>query len=169
MSIRSSFLAGQDSYDIGLRFGIPESMVCVILDLDRKRSPKLMNANSQQKPVPRISRREIAVQTALAFGLTPAEMFSRTSSPRISKPRFAAFLLIRGFYPRTSHAALGRIFGGMDRTTVSHGERRAAALVASDPVYAARVYAARAAIESWRPGAPRPNVVYAPAMREAGA
>lgn len=74
------------------------------------------------------------------YHITKVEMSSRQRSAWLVKPRQIAFYLTCRLTGR-SLPEIGRQFGGKDHTTVLHGRRKVAALMALDADYADRVRA----------------------------
>jgi chromosomal replication initiator protein len=75
-----------------------------------------------------------AIQAAACehFGLTLAELLSRSRAERVLWPRQAAMYLCKELTTQ-SLPAIGRAFGGRDHTTVLHACKRVAAHIATSP------------------------------------
>ncbi len=81
-----------------------------------------------------------AIQTVVAdrFGMTVLDLLSRRRARAVARPRQVAMWIARH---ATLHSLpeIGRAFGDRDHTTVMAAIARVDALMAADPLFAARV------------------------------
>jgi hypothetical protein len=75
---------------------------------------------------------EIRIEVARHFRLQPSDLVARSRKRRIARPRQIAMWFARSRTTR-SLPEIGRMFGGLDHTTVLHGIKRIDALVMVNP------------------------------------
>lgn len=92
-----------------------------------------------------------AIQMACAaeFRVTLRDIISARRTHMVVVPRQVGMYLSRHLTTR-SFPEIGRLFGGKDHTSVMHAERKIAAMIDADPVFASRVQSIRERIEAER-------------------
>ncbi len=71
-------------------------------------------------------KRAYLISRAMEFGFTVAEILSPTLKRHVVHTRQDIMLEIKERWPETSLPQMGRLFGGLDHTTILHGLRQAA-------------------------------------------
>jgi len=88
---------------------------------------------------------DIIRRVAGAFGVTVAELKSKSRYRRVTEPRFAAYWLLRKHRTaaglQRSYPEIGRMMGGKDHSSVIHGEARAMEIAERCEDYARRLLA----------------------------
>lgn len=82
--------------------------------------------------------RDIAARVSEFYGLTPALLIAPSRKRRIARPRQVAMYLSRRLTKR-SLPEIGRLFGGLDHTTVLHATRRVTHLMQMKSEFALEV------------------------------
>lgn len=108
----------------------------------RWRGPKLPPAPAVASPalvslLP-LSIRAVSYAVSREFGVSMADLISHRRFWHIARPRQVAMYLAEKLTGK-SLPQIGLFLGGRDHTTVLHGVRRIAAMLACDPELAARV------------------------------
>lgn len=101
-----------------------------------------------KRPGHQIMARDILDLVGKHYGVTPAVMVSARRSRPVARCRQRAWFLIREYRPNVSLPEIGRLTGGRDHTTVLHGVRLVADLVATVPEEAAELDTLRALIDA---------------------
>jgi chromosomal replication initiator protein len=95
----------------------------------------------------RLTVAQIQAAVCQEFKITPHDMASSRRAREIARPRqIAMYLSSQLTY--LSMPRIGHFFGGMDHTTVMHAIRRITALMAEDEMFALRVTALEARLQS---------------------
>jgi chromosomal replication initiator protein len=100
----------------------------------------------QSQPAGR-SIAEIQAAACDQFGVSSAELVSRTRATRVAQPRQAAMYLAREL-TRESLPTIARQFGGRDHTTVLHACRRTQQRMTADSAYRDAIESLRAKLQS---------------------
>jgi hypothetical protein len=96
-------------------------------------------------PDRKIRVEDIQRATAKRYGITRAALVSERRVKELVTPRFVAMFLCKTIANK-SLPEIGRGFGGRDHTSALHAVRRAAEMIASDPIVAGDVAAIKSVL-----------------------
>lgn len=90
-------------------------------------------------PQGRVSAREVIAFVGDKFGLSASDMVSVRRPRNIARPRQIAMYAVHHLCPHMSYPAIAKLLNRGDHTTIIHGVRKVAELVATDPLLAEQV------------------------------